>query len=243
MDKVKRVCLWSGPRNISTALMYAFAQREDTRVVDEPLYGHYLRASGADHPLKIETMESMECDGEKVARGLILGPCARPVLFMKQMTHHLIEMERGFLGSVVNVVLTRDPVDMLPSLEKALGEIALVDTGYRAQYELFEQLRALGQEPPVLEARELLLNPRGVLEQLCERLELPFDEGMLAWETGGRPEDGVWAAHWYANVHRSHGFQPYRPKTEPFPERLRALLDECRPYYEALYAHALKGEQ
>lgn len=243
MDNVKRVCLWSGPRNISTALMYAFAQRADTRVVDEPLYGHYLRASGADHPLKIETMESMECDGEKVARGLILGPCARPVLFMKQMTHHLIEMGRGFLGSVVNVLLTRDPVDMLPSLEKALGEIALVDTGYRAQYELFEQLRALGQEPPVLEARELLLNPRGVLEQLCERLGLPFDEGMLAWETGGRPEDGVWAAHWYANVHRSRGFQPYRPKTEPFPERLRALLDECRPYYEALYAHALKGEQ
>lgn len=239
---VKRICLWSSPRNVSTAIMYAFAQRPDARVVDEPLYGHYLRASGADHPLKKEAMASMECDGEKVARDLILGPCDRPVLFMKMMTHHLIQMERGFLKGVTNVLLTRDPVDMLPSLQKALGEIAQNDTGYRAQHELFEQLQKLGQSPPVIDSRELLLNPRGVLTQLCGRIGLEFSGDMLSWETGGRPEDGVWAPHWYANTHKSSGFQPYRPKTEPFPDNLRALLEECRPYYEALYAHALKGE-
>ena len=242
MSETLRVCLWSGPRNVSTALMYAFAQRPDARVVDEPLYGHYLRSSNADHPAAQEVIRSMESDGEKAVQNLILGPCDRPVFFMKQMTHHLVEIDRAFLRRITNILLTRDPVDMLPSLEKVLGGIRLIDTGYKAQRELYDQLRGIGQDPPVLDARELLTDPRAVLTQLCGRLGIPFNEAMLSWEAGGRPEDGVWAAHWYANAHRSTGFQPYKSKPEPFPERLRPLLNECKPHYEYLYAHALKAK-
>ncbi|MDA1193232.1 MAG: sulfotransferase family protein [Candidatus Poribacteria bacterium] len=239
---MKRICLWSSPRNVSTALMYSFAQRADMRVLDEPLYAHYLRVSGADHPDRERVIESMESDGAKVIENVVFGECDRPVLFMKQMTHHLVEIDRRFLERTVNVLLTRDPVDMLPSLGNVLNLPTLRDTGYAAQHELLEQLRAYGQNPSVIDSRELLNDPRGVLSQLCARLGIPFDEAMLSWEAGARPEDGVWAPHWYASVHQTTGFQPYRPKTTPFPPELKPLLEECRPYYDALYEIALKAK-
>lgn len=241
MSDTLRICLWSGPRNVSTALMYSFAQRPDTRVVDEPLYAHYLRVSGVEHPGREEVLATMESDGEKVVRAVVLGPCDRAVLFMKQMAHHLVDLERRFLERTANVLLIRDPVEMLPSLVRQLPEPRLQDTGLAHQAELLDELRRRGQQPPVLEARELLIDPRGVLTELCRRLGLPFSEVMLRWPTGPRPEDGVWARHWYHNVHRSTGFAPYRPKSGPFPERLRPLLEECRPYYRELYAHALRA--
>lgn len=237
-----RICLWSGPRNVSTALMYSFAQRADTRVVDEPLYGHYLRVSGAEHPGREEVLEAMETDGEKVARELILGPCDHPVLFMKQMAHHLTELGLGFLERTVNVLLIRDPADMLRSLRHQLPNPRLEDTGMAVQHGLLERLVGLGQDPPVLEARQLLLDPPGVLSRLCDRLGLDFDDAMLRWPAGARPEDGVWAPHWYHNVHRSTGFAPYREKTDPVPERLLGVLEECRPHYEALFAKALRAD-
>ena len=237
-----RINVWSGPRNVSTALMYSFAQRRDTRVVDEPLYAHYLRVSGAAHPGREEVLAAQSGDGEAVVRDVILGPCDRPVLFLKQMTHHLVELDRAFLARTANVLLTRDPAEMLPSLRENLARPRLADTGYAAQTELFEQLRALGQDPPVLDAREILRAPREVLAELCRRLGLAFDAAMLAWEPGPRPEDGVWAPHWYANVHRSRGFEPYRPKTVPFPEDLAGLLAECRPHYQALARVAIRAD-
>ncbi len=236
-----RICLWSGPRNVSTALMYAFAQRADTRVVDEPLYAHYLRVSGADHPGRRDVLEAMETDGDEVVRSLILGPCDRPVLFMKQMAHHLVGLDLAFLERTVNVLLIRDPADMLRSLVHQIPRPRLRDTGLAAQSELMARLRRLGQDPPVLEARQLLLDPPGVLAQLCERSGLAFDPAMLEWPAGPRPEDGVWAPHWYRNVHRSTGFAPYREKTGPFPERLEPLLAECRPHYETLFERALRA--
>ncbi len=234
-----RICLWSGPRNVSTAVMYAFAQRADTRVVDEPLYGHYLRGSGADHPGREEVLRAMETDGEKVVRELILGPCEKPVLFLKQMAHHLVELDLGFLERTVNVLLIRDPADMLRSLVHQLPNPVLEDTGMAVQHELLERLTSLGQEPPVLEARQLLLDPPGVLAQLCDRLGLDFDPAMLSWPAEPRPEDGVWAPHWYHNVHRSTGFGRHREKTDPVPKHLEPVLAECRPHYEALYRDAL----
>ncbi|MDX1501776.1 MAG: sulfotransferase family protein [Thermoanaerobaculia bacterium] len=236
-----RINLWSGPRNVSTALMYSFAQRPDTRVVDEPLYAHYLRLTGADHPEPAKVLASQESDGEKVVRELILGPCDRPVLFLKQMAHHLVGLDHAFLADTVNVLLIRDPAEVLPSLVHLVPEPILRDTGLAVQSELLDELRALGQDPPVVDSRELLLDPAGVLEQLCQRIGIPFDEAMLSWEAGPRPEDGVWAPHWYQNVHRTTGFRPYRPKTGVFPERLEPLLEECRPYYAALYAAAIKA--
>ncbi len=236
-----RINLWSGPRNVSTALMYAFAQRPDTRVVDEPLYGHYLRISGAVHPGGDEILATMDTDGERVVREVLLGPCDRPVLFIKNMGHHLIDLDWRFLEEVTTVFLIRDPKEMLPSLINQVPEPTIDDAALKRQAEIFSHLYDLGHAPTVLDSRELLLNPRGVLEQLCRDLGLAFEAGMLHWEAGPRPEDGVWARHWYHAVHQSTGFAPYRPKTKPFPEFLKPLLAECKPYYDYLYARALKA--
>jgi Sulfotransferase domain len=236
-----RINLWSGPRNVSTALMYAFAQRPDTRVVDEPLYGHYLRLSGAGHPGAAEVLAAMDTDGERVVREVVLGPCDRPVLFLKQMAHHLAGLDRGFLAATVNVLLIRDPEEMLPSLAHQLPQPTLGDTGLAVQARLLGELEGLGQQPPVLDARELLLDPPGVLAELCRRLGLAFTAAMLSWPAGPRPEDGVWAPHWYDGVHRSTGFVAYRPKSEPFPPHLAPLLADCRPHYQALVARAIKA--
>jgi hypothetical protein len=240
---ILRINLWSGPRNVSTALMYSFAQRRDTRVVDEPLYAHYLRVSGADHPGRAEVLEWQDSNGARVVERVVLGPSDRPVVFFKQMAHHLVELDRGFLAHTANVILTRDPEEMLPSLAQNLTTPTLTDTGYRAQCELYDQLTGLGQDPPVLEAREVLLDPRGVLTELCRRLGLAFDESMLKWRPGPRPEDGCWAKHWYANVHQSSGFQVYHRKSAPFPRRLGPLLTECAPYYARLAKLAIKAKE
>jgi len=237
-----RINLWSGPRNVSTALMYSFAQRSDTRVLDEPLYAHYLRVSDADHPGKQAVLDAMINDGERVVREVMLGPCDRSVLFMKQMAHHLVALDHSFLAQTTNILLIRDPQEMLPSLAQNLTQPILRDTGLATQSALYQELRALGQNPVVLEAKQLLLDPRGVLTQLCTQLDIPFEEAMLHWAPGARPEDGVWAPYWYHNVHSSTGFAPYVEKNEPFPPQLLPLLAECRPHYNLLAQVALQAE-
>ena len=243
--KIKRICLWSGPRNVSTALMYAFAQRSDTRVIDEPLYAHYLHtkygrdAANSTHPATADVLASMSTDATEVIWEVILGPSDRPVLFMKQMAHHLIDIDLSFLQQTLNVFLIRDPKEMLPSLAKVIGTPVLADTGFKVQHDLLISLRAAGQSPPILDARLLLEDPSSVLSQLCERLDLDFEVSMLSWEAGGNPADGVWAPYWYGNVHRSTGFAPYRPKLEPFPSELEGVLRACSPHYKALREEAI----
>jgi len=243
-EKPIRLCVWSGPRNISTALMYSFAQRVDTTVYDEPLYAHYLVNSSAKdyHPGADDIIATMENDGEKVVADIILGAQPTPVAFFKQMTHHLVKLERAFLKRTVNVMLIRHPRDMLPSYAEQVSEPTQRDVGYKMHLELVEYLHSLGQEPPVLDAEATLMNPGGVLTKLCGRIGIPFDEAMLSWPAGARPEDGIWAQYWYASVHRSTGFQPYTPKTGPFPEQLEPLLEECMPYYEALVKQAITAD-
>lgn len=241
MDTIRRINVWSGPRNVSTALMYSFAQRADTRVVDEPLYGHYLRVSRADHPGVDEVLAHMSTDASAVIRDVILGACDRPVLFMKQMAHHLIGLDRSFLAQTTNVLLVRDPAEMLPSLAETLARPTLRDTGLAVQSALLAELQALGQSPPVLDARELLLDPAAVLSQLCDRIGIPFDPAMLSWSPGPRPEDGIWAKYWYHAVHQSSGFQPYRPKQTPVPGWLQPLLAECLPHYQQLSQYAIRA--
>ena len=237
-----RLCLWSGPRNVSTALMYSFARRSDTRVVDEPLYAHYLRVSGADHPGRDEVLAAQDDDGERVVREVVLGDCDRPVLFLKMMAHHLVELDLGFVEHTTSVFLIRHPAEVLASLVHQVPEPTLADTGMAIQSRMVDDLVRSGRSPLVIDSRELLLSPRGVLGELCRGLGLDFEEAMLSWPAGGLPEDGVWAPHWYHNIHRSTGFLPYRPKTDPFPERLQPLLEECRPHYDRLFAHALRAE-
>ncbi len=243
MSNPVRICLWSGPRNISTALMYSFAQREDTVVYDEPLYAHYLSKTPAKeyHPGAEEVIALMENDGEKVVRNLILGEHPKPVAFFKHMAHHLFNLDLAFLSKTVNVLLTRDPVDMLPSFAEQIETPSLGDVGYKSHLELLNYLQSIGQNPPILDSKQVLHNPRKVLSELCERIGIPFSESVLSWTAGARPEDGCWAQYWYKSVHQSTGFGKYRPKSESFPESLKPLLNECQPYYQQLSALAIKG--
>ncbi|TXB67574.1 sulfotransferase-like domain-containing protein [Phaeodactylibacter luteus] len=238
---VKRINAWSSPRNISTALMYSFAQRKDTRVYDEPLYAHYLHhtPSEAEHPGAAEVLESQPIDAVQVVRETILGPCARPVAFFKQMTHHLIELDTAFLRQTDNILLIRDPRAIIASYSKVIPNPTLADIGVAQQLSLYEELQAAGTLRAVVDARQLLLGPRAVLSQLCEALGLPFDEAMLGWPPGARPEDGVWAKYWYASVHRSTGFMPYEEKPYVLSPAQEALAKECMPYYEVLSRVAL----
>ena len=231
--------MWSGPRNVSTALMYSFRQRSDTVVVDEPLYGHYLSTTDAGHPGTAEILDAMDGDGERVVREVILGPCERSVHFFKNMAHHLPGLDPAFLDSITNVLLVRDPTEMLPSLAKQLSSPTLRDTGLREQTIILDAILARGEKPIVLDARELLLDPPGVLRRACTVLGLPFEDAMLSWPAGPKPEDGVWAKHWYHNVHASTSFAPYSPPQDPFPAHLRSLLEECLPIYERLQSYAI----
>lgn len=237
-EPTRRICLWSGPRTRSTALMYAFAQRADTTVVDEPLYAHYLTSTDADryHPGAEEVLADQQSDGERVVEEVILGSYETPVVFFKQMTHHLVELDWSFLGETVNLILTRNPREVLRSYTEQVERPTMRDVGYARQLELLEHLKDRGQRPMVLDSNAVLKDPKGTLSEVCAHLGIPFDEGMLSWEAGPRPEDGVWAPHWYESVHRSTGFQPPTPKTGPVPEHLENLLDECEPIYAKLLA-------
>lgn len=236
----KRICLWSGPRNISTALLYSFSQRSDTEAVDEPLYAHFLRVTGAQHPMRDVCLAAQDQDGERVVREQILGPRSSPVVFFKQMAHHLVDLDMRFMKQTLNILLTRDPGQMLPSLQQQIGTPTLRDTGLAKQCELLSMLREWGQPPVVIESSDLLRNPRLSLTLLCDGVGLDFETAMLGWPAGPKRFDGVWAPKWYANVHRSTGFHPYQPKRTPFPETLKPLLDECRPYYAMLKDSAIE---
>lgn len=235
-----RISLWSGPRNVSTALMYSFRQRPDTTVVDEPLYAHYLSRTGVIHPGRDDVLAAQSHDGEAVVRDVILGEVPTPVLFVKNMGHHLRGLDWSFLGRLHNVILTRDPAEVLASFIKQVPDPDLEGTGLPVQVELLEATLAEGRRPLVVDSRLLLTDPRSVLTQLLDAIGLDFDERMLSWPSGPVPEDGVWAPHWYASVHRSTGFGEYRPKDEPVPESVQPVLEQARPLYDRLLAHAIR---
>lgn len=226
--------MWSGPRNVSTALMYGFAQRGDTRVVDEPLYGHYLVSSGAQHPGRDVVIRAMDTDGRRVMERLAAEPSDRPVLFAKQMAHHWVGLDTRLLRPFEHFLLIRDPRDVLPSLGRVLDEVSLADTGLPAQVHLLEELQRRGMQPFCLDSKDLLDGPQAMLAAVCQHLGLAYDPAMTRWSAGPRPEDGVWAPWWYANVHRSTGFQPYRSSTEPLGEDLQRLLPQCLELYSRL---------
>lgn len=232
----KRICVWSGPRNISTALMYSFAQRNDTTVVDEPLYAHYLTSTNANeyHPGAEEVITDQENDGQKVIENVIFGDFDTPVVFFKHMTHHLVDLDWSFMRDTINVILTREPREMLTSFIKQIPNPTLRDTGYPQHIELMEYLKGIGQNPIVIDSKDVLLDPRKKLIEICDHLGIPFDENMLRWEAGARSEDGIWAKHWYHNVHKSTGFQPYQPKNQLLPKSLKDILVESEALYDKL---------
>lgn len=237
---MKIISLWSGPRNVSTALMYSFAQRPDTEVIDEPLYAHYLVQSGADHPGKHEVLSSMENEGDTVINSLLSYHSSKPFLFLKNMGHHFLSLDPGFLEEFCNIFLIRNPEEMLPSLSKQLPNPILRDTALDKQMALYKLVSQLGEEPIIIDSKYLLQEPEGVLKKVCQRIDIPFYQNMLHWPAGPRKEDGSWAKYWYHNVHKSTGFETYKPKTAPFPDKLEPLLNECMPYYNFLHERAIK---
>lgn len=239
----KRINLWSSPRNISTALMYSFAQRRNIKVVDEPLYAHYLlhSKSEAEHPGKEEILKSLEQDGKRVTEEMTGKNFKKEEVLFKQMTHHLINIPTDFLFKMSNVLLIRDPRRIIASYTKVIPNPTIADIGVKMQAELYNTLLAENALSAVVDAKQLLLNPAKVLKELCVSLEIPFESSMLSWTAGARPEDGVWAKYWYANVHRSTGFQPYTEKSIELSETQEELAKECEPYYARLFEAAIKA--
>ena len=237
MNKI--ICLWSCPRNISTALMYSFAQREDTQVFDEPLYAHYLKVSGASHPERKEVLQSLENDGGKVVQKVILQK-SKKILFHKLMTHFLIDIDTAFLARVSNIIFIRNPEEIIASYSKIIPNPKLEDIGVKQQYELYLSLEKKDNTPIVLNSKYLLQNPELILKILCDMLEISFNQKMLRWNKGGRKEDGIWANHWYTNVHNSTGFLPYTEKEIQLSGSNVTLAKKCKPYYEFLTAKSIQ---
>lgn len=243
MTDITRVAMWSGPRNISTAVMRSWGSRSDTIVCDEPLYAHYLLASGADHPGASEVVAHHEVNLEKVVHWL-LGPLppGKSVFYQKHMAHHLLPgMDLNWIDSLTNCFLIREPSEMITSLTRVLPNPGLAETGLPQQVDLFDKERQrTGRTPPVLDAGDVLENPERLLKLLCDSLGVDFSPAMLTWESGVRDTDGVWGKYWYEKVWKSSGFAKYSHKLARVPPRFSGLLAECRGLYERLYEHRLR---
>ena len=237
-----RIQCWSGPRNISTAFMYSWAQRADTTVLDEPLYAHYLAADDRGHPMAAEVLASQPTDADEVIRTVLLAPVDTPVLFAKQMAHHLRGVDPTFLGECTNLLLTRHPREMLRSLSAELPHCDLDDTGLPEQVALLDRILAAGATPLVVDSATLLADPEDVLRRICAAVDVDFDPAMLRWPPGPKPYDGVWAPVWYERVHASTGFERPRARlrSDDLPAHLRPVLDEALPLYERLVSSGIQ---
>jgi hypothetical protein len=234
--------MWSGPRNLSTAMMRSFGSRSDTFVSDEPFYGAFLKTSGADHPMREQVITAMDCDWRSVARTLA-GPVPHgsPIWYQKHMWHHMVgPVGYDDFNGFTHAFLIREPERMIASYLRKREAAAFEDFGLERQAEFFErEADRLGAPPPVVDANDVLRDPPGTLGALCPALGIAWDEAMLSWAPGRRRSDGPWAPHWYAAVEASTGFGP--PETGPveLPEDARRLSDRCRPYYQRIAAHKL----
>ncbi len=243
MSKPLRIAMWSGPRNISTALMRAWGNRPDTFVCDEPLYAHYLQQTGLDHPGADEVIAHHEPDWRKAVAALV-GPVpgGKPIYYQKHMAHHLLpQIDRDWFTPLTHAFLIREPREMIASLGKILPNPTPEATGLPQQVEIFSWVRArTGRTPIVIDARDVLENPRTMLTLLCDSLGIPFSDAMLSWPPGRRETDGIWAKHWYGSVEKTTSFHPYAPKDEPVPERFQGLLELCQSYYDTLHSERLR---
>jgi len=225
-------------------MMRSWGNRADTFVCDEPLYAHYLKATGIEHPGRDEVIAYHESDWRKVVAWLT-GPIpeGKAIFYQKHMSHHLLlNIERSWLDTLTHCFLIRDPREMLTSLLEHLPNPTLNDTGLPQQLELVHHVQERnGRTPPIVDARDVLTAPRRMLELLCDAVGVAFDEAMLSWPAGRRATDGIWAKHWYEAVERSTSFQPYRAKRETVPAEFTSLLEQCMECYSKLYAWRLRG--
>jgi Sulfotransferase domain len=234
---VIRLAVWSGPRNISTALMRSWENRGDTVVIDEPLYPHYLEVTGLDHPGRDEVIGVGETDWRRVVATL-LGPLPGGVrvFYQKHMAQHLLPgIERTWVTALANVLLIRDPREVVASYVRSRADVTADDLGLRQQLRLSGDLAAAGTPPPVIDARDFLLRPEAYLRALCHHVGVDFTARMLSWPPGRRESDGVWGRYWYDAVWRSTGFVEYRQRRLRLDGHAAEVAEECRPMYERLY--------
>lgn len=233
-----KVAMWSGPRNLSTAMMYAFAQRADFSVQDEPFYGPYLRLTGLHHPMRQEVLEDRKDNAFEVEQSL-MGPVSdgKPHAYHKHMCQHMIDgIPRGFMAECVNVFLIRHPARVVASFAKGYPDLTADDIGFEAQVELFDHVAALGQTPVVIDSADIRDDPEGMLRALCETIGLEFDPAMLSWPAGPKPYDGVWAPHWYRSLHATTGFAGPEGPLPVLTDRLAGLVERTMPVYRKLTA-------
>ncbi|MDM7968142.1 MAG: HAD family hydrolase [Paracoccaceae bacterium] len=231
-----RIAMWSGPRNLSTAMMYAFGARPDFAVVDEPFYAAYLARTGLDHPMRDQIIESQPTDPNTVAATLT-GPVpgGKPHFYQKHMTQHMIPgVPRNWFGQVRHVFLIRHPARVVASFGAKYDNPTLADIGFTQQTEIFDELTAQGIVPLVIDSADIRRDPRGMLARLCAALDLPFDPAMLSWPKGGHPSDGVWAPHWYGAVHASTGFAPAEGPPPTLTGAAGDLVAQALPHYHRL---------
>lgn len=236
--------MWSGPRNISTAMMRAWENRDDTVVWDEPLYAYYLHRSGLDHPGAAQVIAAGQTDWRAVvARCVGEAPDGKSVFFQKHMTHHVLhEMDRDWLAQLTNCFLIRDPREVIASYARVRADVTVEDIGVTQQMDLFEHLcKVSAQQPVVVDSRDILEQPEGMMRALCAALGVLFSARMMKWPAGARDSDGVWAPHWYASVERSTEFQPYVQKSRQLPATLAPLAQQCMDAYQHLHKIRLRA--
>jgi hypothetical protein len=242
-NQLLRIAMWSGQRNISTAMMRSWGNRPDTWVCDEPLYAHYLSVTNKDHPIAQDVIAHGEADWRKVVDWLTGEiPHGKAIFYQKHMAHHLLpDIGRDWLGDVTNCFLIRHPAEVINSYIRKQHDPAPEDLGYAQQVEIFDWVRARnGTTPPVVDAKDVLSNPERILRHLCEVLGIEFTVAMLSWPPGLRETDGIWAKHWYPEVETTTSFRSYRPNSESVPERLNSVYKQCVEYYEYLYEYRLR---
>ncbi|MEO8150012.1 MAG: sulfotransferase family protein [Bacteroidia bacterium] len=241
MKTTKRICLWSSPRNLSTAFMYSWAQRSDTTVVDEPLYGYFLNHTGAERPGRDEVIKSMDTNGKRVIAAMLHSDYNTPVVFFKHLTNQAVDLDWSFMQQMVNLFFIRDPKQIISSFAQVIQNPAMIDIAMKMQYNCFEFALQNKFNTIVLDSFQLLKNPKAVLQKLCDRIEIDFDENMLHWQPGPKPYDGVWAPYWYANVHQSSGFDVQPTSERPLPAHLISLYEEAKPFYEKMFQYSIKA--
>jgi hypothetical protein len=237
-----KIAMWSGPRNLSTAMMYSFAARGDCAVVDEPFYAAYLTQSGQTHPMQAETLASQSNDPVLVAADLIgAHPLNKPYFYQKHMTHHmLLGMDLSWMAQCENVFLIRHPARVIASYARKRQGPTLDDIGFVQQAALFAaETKRLGRPPIVIDSFDIRANPGAILAKLCSVLGMPYTEKMLHWPAGGHPEDGAWAPHWYGAVHRSTGFEDAEGPLPNLSNDYADLLAAALPLYQALAQHTI----
>jgi hypothetical protein len=240
-----RIAMWSGPRNISTAMMRAFENRPDTAVIDEPFYAAYLAATGLDHPMREAVLASQPRDWRAVVRHL-LGPVPgdRAIYYQKHMTQHMLpHFGRDWMAQCRNVFLIRAPADVLRSYRARRDTVTLDDLGFRQQAELFDGVcDHIGHAPPVIDAADILAAPEIALRTLCAAVGIRFWPHMLHWPAGPRATDGVWAPAWYQTVQQSTGFAPLRGQSGALDAALAHIAEAAEPYYARMIPFRVQGE-